>query len=83
MSVSLVVALSADGPAREGNARGARGGRARKRPRKHPRAAAPGFEPRVGSMAAALPYCDAFLPAHTLRALPEVFDAITGVSSRG
>jgi uncharacterized protein with von Willebrand factor type A (vWA) domain len=49
----------------------------------NPRAAAPGFEPRVGSMAAALPYCDAFLPAHTLRALPEVFDAITGVSSRG
>ena len=48
----------------------------------NPRAAAPGFEPRVGSMAAALPYCDAFLPAHTLRALPEVFDAITGVSSR-
>ena len=29
----------------------------------NPRAAAPGFEPRVGSMAAALPYCDAFLPA--------------------
>ena len=49
----------------------------------NPRAAAPGFEPRVGSMAAALPYCDAFLPAHTLRALPEVFDAIAGVSSRG
>jgi uncharacterized protein with von Willebrand factor type A (vWA) domain len=49
----------------------------------NPRAAAPGFEPRVGSMAAALPYCDTFLPAHTLRALPEVFDAIAGVSSRG
>jgi uncharacterized protein with von Willebrand factor type A (vWA) domain len=49
----------------------------------NPRAAAPGFEPRVGSMAAALPYCDAFLPGHTLRALPAVFDAITGVSSRG
>ena len=49
----------------------------------NPRAAAPGFEPRVGSMAAALPYCDAFLPAHTLRALPEVFDAIAEVSSRG
>ncbi|RYP88257.1 VWA domain-containing protein [Nocardioides guangzhouensis] len=48
----------------------------------NPRAAAPGFEPRVGSMSAALPYCDAFLPAHTLRALPEVFDAIAGVSSR-
>lgn len=49
----------------------------------NPRAAAPGFEPLVGPMAAALPYCDAFLPAHTLRALPEVFDAIAGVSSTG
>ena len=48
----------------------------------NPRAAAPGFAPLVGSMAAALPYCDAFLPAHTLRELPEVFDAIVEVSSR-
>lgn len=47
----------------------------------NPRAAAAQFEPLVGSMAAALPFCDAFLPAHTLRALPEVFDAIVGVSS--
>ncbi len=44
----------------------------------NPRAAAVGFEPLVGSMAAALPYCDAFLPAHTLRDLPAVFDAIAG-----
>jgi hypothetical protein len=44
----------------------------------NPRAAAVGFRPLVGSMAVALPYCDAFLPAHTLRALPEVFDAIAG-----
>jgi uncharacterized protein with von Willebrand factor type A (vWA) domain len=43
----------------------------------NPRAAAPGFQPLVGSMAAALPYCDAFLPAHTLRELPAVFDAIS------
>jgi uncharacterized protein with von Willebrand factor type A (vWA) domain len=43
----------------------------------NPRAAAVGFEPRVASMAAALPYCDAFLSAHTLRALPDVFDAIS------
>ena len=49
----------------------------------NPRAAAPGFEPTVGSMAAALPFCDAFLPAHTPRALPEVFEAIAAVSSRG
>jgi uncharacterized protein with von Willebrand factor type A (vWA) domain len=52
----------------------------------NPRAAATGFEPLVGSMAAALPYCDAFLPAHSLRALPQVFEAIAeagGFSSRG
>lgn len=48
----------------------------------NPRAAAPDFQPLVGSMAAALPFCDAFLPADSLRALPEVFDAITGTSSR-
>lgn len=41
----------------------------------NPRAAAPGFEPLVGSMAAALPYCDAFLPAHTLRAVLSALDA--------
>ena len=54
----------------------------------NPRAAAAGFAPLVGSMSAALPYCDAFLPAHTLTALPDVFEAIaqsgaSGVSSRG
>ncbi|MEP6814447.1 MAG: VWA domain-containing protein [Marmoricola sp.] len=48
----------------------------------NPRAAGAGFEPLVGSMAAALPYCDSFLPAHTLRALPEVLAAIHGPSSR-
>lgn len=41
----------------------------------NPRAAATGFEPLVGSMAAALPYCDAFLPAHTLRAVLAALDA--------
>jgi uncharacterized protein with von Willebrand factor type A (vWA) domain len=46
----------------------------------NPRAGAAGFEPLVGSMAAALPFCDAFLPAHTVAALPDVFAA---VSSRG
>jgi uncharacterized protein with von Willebrand factor type A (vWA) domain len=45
----------------------------------NPRAAVEGFQPLVGSMAAALPYCDAFLPADRLRSLPEVFDAIAGV----
>ena len=43
----------------------------------NPRAAVPGFEPLVGSMAAALPYCDDFLPAHTVAALPDVFAAIS------
>jgi uncharacterized protein len=44
----------------------------------NPRAAATDFQPLVGSMAAALPYCDAFLPADRLTALPAVFDAIAG-----
>ena len=56
--------------------------RAKRRARRivwlNPRSAAPGFEPLVGSMAAALPYCDAFLPGDTLGALPAVFDAIAG-----
>lgn len=42
----------------------------------NPRVAAPGFEPLVGSMAAALPHCDAFLPGHTVRAMADVLDAI-------
>jgi uncharacterized protein with von Willebrand factor type A (vWA) domain len=46
----------------------------------NPRAAAAGFQPLVGSMAAALPYCNAFLPADRLSALPDVFDAIAGGS---
>jgi uncharacterized protein with von Willebrand factor type A (vWA) domain len=42
----------------------------------NPRAGAPGFEPLVGSMAAALPFCDAFLPAHTARAAVAALDTI-------
>ncbi|WP_306214674.1 vWA domain-containing protein [Actinoplanes sp. RD1] len=42
----------------------------------NPRAGAPGFEPRTGGMAAALPYCDALLPAATyadlVAAVPEL-----------
>jgi uncharacterized protein len=55
----------------------------------NPRAAAPGFAPRVGAMAAALPYCDHVLPAHNLRALSDVVSAIAragrsdAVSSKG
>jgi uncharacterized protein with von Willebrand factor type A (vWA) domain len=42
----------------------------------NPRAAAPGFQPLAGSMAAALPYCDVFLPAHSLSGLQELFAAL-------
>jgi uncharacterized protein with von Willebrand factor type A (vWA) domain len=42
----------------------------------NPRAGAAGFQPLVGSMAAALPFCDEFLPAHTLRAMTDALDAI-------
>jgi hypothetical protein len=42
----------------------------------NPRAAASGFAPRVGGMAAALPYCDALVSGHSLQALGEVVDAI-------
>jgi uncharacterized protein len=42
----------------------------------NPRAGVAGFEPLVGSMAAALPFCDELLPAHTLRALTDALDAV-------
>jgi hypothetical protein len=42
----------------------------------NPRAAAPGFQPLVGSMAAALPFCDEFMPADTIRELADVVRAI-------
>jgi uncharacterized protein len=48
----------------------------------NPRAAAPGFEPLVGSMAAALPYCDDFTAASTARTLAEALGTIL-LSSRG
>ncbi len=48
----------------------------------NPRAAASGFVPRVGGMAAALPYCDALVSGHSLDALDEVVDAI-GVRRAG
>ncbi len=52
----------------------------------NPRAAAPGFEPRVAAMAAALPYCDALLPADTFRSLAAVLESLSttrGLSSTG
>jgi uncharacterized protein len=42
----------------------------------NPRAAATGFVPRAGGMAAALPHCDALVSGHSLAALDEVVDAI-------
>lgn len=42
----------------------------------NPRAAATGFAPRAGGMAAALPFCDALVSGHTLAALGEVVAAI-------
>jgi uncharacterized protein len=44
----------------------------------NPRKAAPGYVPTVGGMAAALPHCDVFLSGHSLAALTDVADAITG-----
>jgi uncharacterized protein with von Willebrand factor type A (vWA) domain len=53
----------------------------------NPRAAAPGFEPRVATMAAALPYCDLLLPADTFRSLAqvvgEVSRSVSSTASRG
>lgn len=46
----------------------------------NPRAAAPGYAPLAGSMAAAWPYCDLFLPAHSLTGLRELFAAIAATS---
>ncbi|MEY9968923.1 uncharacterized protein with von Willebrand factor type A (vWA) domain [Streptacidiphilus sp. MAP12-16] len=42
----------------------------------NPRKAAPGYAPLAAGMAAALPYCDAFVSGHSLAALGEVVDAI-------
>jgi hypothetical protein len=38
----------------------------------NPRVAAPGFQPLVGTMAAALPFCDKLLPADDFRSLAAV-----------
>jgi uncharacterized protein len=43
----------------------------------NPRAAAPDYRPLAGSMAAALPYCDAMVPAHSLSTLRGLFAALS------
>ena len=47
----------------------------------NPRAAASGFSPRAGGMAAALPHCDALVSGHSLDALDEVIEAIARTSA--
>ena len=49
----------------------------------NPRAAAPGFAPLAGGMAAALPYVDAFISGHSADALTEVVRALGATSRRG
>jgi uncharacterized protein with von Willebrand factor type A (vWA) domain len=44
----------------------------------NPRKAARDFAPQAGGMAAALPFCDAFVSGHNLRALSAVAGAIAG-----
>ena len=44
----------------------------------NPRKAAPEYRPLTGGMAAALPYCDAFVSGHSYTALAEVAAAIRG-----
>ncbi|MFF2029123.1 VWA domain-containing protein [Arthrobacter sp. NPDC058192] len=48
----------------------------------NPRRAAPRYQPLVGGMAAALPYCDAFVSGHSYRALGDVAAAIRGGGAR-
>jgi uncharacterized protein len=48
----------------------------------NPRAAAPGYAPLVGGMAAALPYCDAFVSGHSLAALEQVVAALRDDAGR-
>jgi uncharacterized protein len=43
----------------------------------NPRASAPGFQPRVATMAAALPFCDQLLPADTFHSLARVIAEIS------
>ena len=50
----------------------------------NPRKAAPGYAPLVGGMAAALPFCDAFVSGHSLAALEQVVAAVAeSAPSRG
>ena len=48
----------------------------------NPRKAAEGFAPLTGGMAAALPHVDTFISGHSMRALEDVMDAISGAVHR-
>ncbi len=48
----------------------------------NPRKAAPGYAPLVGGMAAALPFCDAFLSGHDVVALEQVVAAVADDRAR-
>jgi uncharacterized protein with von Willebrand factor type A (vWA) domain len=48
----------------------------------NPRTAAPRYQPLVGGMAAALPYCDEVVSAHRLDAIDALIHAIEGTSAR-
>jgi hypothetical protein len=43
----------------------------------NPRKVAPGYQPLVGGMAAALPFCDAFVSGHSFEALTELAESIS------
>ena len=45
----------------------------------NPRSASPRYQPLVAGMAAAWPYCDAVVSAHSLRALQPLLDALAAV----
>jgi uncharacterized protein with von Willebrand factor type A (vWA) domain len=49
----------------------------------NPRAAAPGFQPLAGAMAAALPYCDVVLPADSLSGVRELFAVLADLTASG
>lgn len=49
----------------------------------NPRKAAPGYAPLVGGMAAALPFCDAFVSGHSYAALEQVVEAVREDVRRG
>lgn len=49
----------------------------------NPRAAAPGYMPLAGPMAAALPFCDLFLPANTLSGVRDLLAAVESAARPG